>query len=145
MRPEKGIYVAVKFSDQTVLDLKKYQEENEIPNPLDQDEFHCTIISSRFPIEWEPDEDLNVKVKPKKIEVWNTRSGNNCLVLTIKSDYLDDQFDKAMELGATHDFDGFNPHVTLSYDVGDFDASELKLPTFPIVITKEYKEELRDH
>jgi len=53
----------------------------------------------------------------------------------------DDELKK--EHGATHDFDSFKPHVTLSYNIGDLDISTLNPSDIgDINIVSEFGEDL---
>ena len=42
-----------------------------------------------------------------------------------------------------HDYDDFIPHVTLTYDVGDFDWKSLELPKFGLIFANEYVRPLK--
>lgn len=138
-----GTYVGVRFTDETIEKLADYQHRHKIPNPLDQEEFHTTVVYSRKPINWRPETGLLDSATVKKIEAWNTRDGLRCVVLLLDCDYLKERFDLAMDRGATYDFPDYKPHITLSYDVGDdFNPDDLPVPDFEIELDHEYVEEL---
>lgn len=69
-------------------------------------------------------------------------------MLKLASDLLSDRHYMLREqFDATHDFEEYIPHITLSYDIGDFDVS--KLPDIRAVlpdlyIVSEFNEELKD-
>ena len=46
----------------------------------------------------------------------------------------------------TYSYDEYIPHITLSYDIGDFDISKLNVKDLPsnFTINTEYKEDLRE-
>lgn len=137
-----GTYVAVRFSHDTVDRLKQLQDDLDIPNPLDPEEFHTTLVYSRKPIDWEEEDCEGVEAKPLRLEKWETRSKDHCLVLLIDCPHLHKRFDKAMDLGATYDFPDYKPHITLSYSVGkDFDVDSPTLD-FAIELAHEYSEPL---
>jgi hypothetical protein len=47
-------------------------------------------------------------------------------------------------IGATHDFNTYQPHITLSYDVGeDFDVNLLPIYNGPLEFDVEYIEPLQ--
>jgi hypothetical protein len=139
-----GTYVGARFTSDTVEGLKRYQEEFKVPNPLDPEKFHTTIVYSREPISWTPKEDLSDEdVGSKGFTVFDSRDGTRCLVLLLDSPYLQERFDTGIELGATHDFPDYKPHITLSYDIGHFDIKRLPEPDFDLTLSHEYVEELK--
>lgn len=136
-----GIYVGVKFSDATNQNLAAYQAQHGIPSPTPPDKFHITILYSRNYVPWQPKSDLDVVVTPEHSElaVFGPRDGGaSCLVWKLDSEYLTQRFELGMEMGATFDFDSYKPHITLSYDIGDFDYKALPLPTFNVEIVSEF-------
>jgi hypothetical protein len=140
-----GTYGAVRFSKDSQNRLQKYIEENNIPNPCDTKDLHSTFLYSRkkvnFPSNGVFDEQIRVNPKTYKLDLFGEKK--NCLVLRFESKYLQSRWKAAMDLGATYDYPALDPHVTLSYDVGeDFDLSKLQLPTFFLAMSEEYTEEL---
>lgn len=84
------------------------------------------------------------------MEVFNTQDNKRCLVIKLESEYLTNRHKELMKNypSLTYDYPEYIPHITLSYDIGDFDISEIKLnesttlPMFFNIIT-EYKEDLQ--
>lgn len=140
---DEGLYVAALYDADTCRKLSEYQRKFNIPNPTPESGFHTTIVYSRVPVDFEEMHTVDETVNPafSQIEVWPNDYGN-VLVLKIFSPYLHLRFQEAMAAGATYDFPEYQPHVTLSYDIGDWDHKQLKLPDFPLVITGEYSEPL---
>lgn len=143
---QEGLYVAAFFSDETQRLLAEYMAEHKIPNPIPAPSLHTTIVYSKVPV---PDFDqcdfpLEITVDPAycKIETWETPTGGKCVVLRLVSPYLELRFQEAMAAGATYDFEEYKAHISLTYEPGDFDASKLPTPNFPIVIAGEYSEPL---
>lgn len=147
-----GTYAGVHFSPATLDSLEQYVQDNKIPSPLEKDHFHTTVLYSRKHLpDFEPAGDYDTPMigVPKKFEIWPSQpdeSGHvkKCLVLTYKCDELCQRHKDLMtDHGATYDFDEYKPHVTLSYDIGDFDISELPEFEEELEITNEYGEELK--
>jgi len=140
----KGSYAAVKFSPETVKALEAYQYDNEIPNPLQPDEFHSTVMFSRKYIpEFKPADDI--QEWGGEFTKWGIfpSDDENALVLKYECHELKDRFNDIMsEYGATWDHDDFIPHITLSYNVGDLDTSKLPKYDGPIVIVSEFTDDL---
>ena len=138
----KGLYVAQKFDDETVERLVKLTEDLDIPNALEPHDFHTTILYSD---RWVPYvlERKEVRLNDSgrgRVTTWVNHKGVKIAVLTFESEYLQERHDYGRALGATHGFDTFDPHVTLSYDCGplEFDQ-EVEID---LVGKKEYSEVL---
>ena len=148
----EGLYVAVKFSDECVDRILDYCDSVNIPNVLNRSDFHSTLAYSRKPVpDFSPESEIDVVGKPKGFEIWPSepnafkKEKTYCLVMKFDCDYMTNRFNEIMSMGATYDYDKYQPHITLSYDVGeDFDTSVLpdiaKIGTISIV--SEYSEKL---
>lgn len=144
MTDDKGSYAAVTFDPTTTEALKAYQYDNQIPSPLDADEFHSTVMFSQKYIP-------NFKTLGA-IDKWEgtftqfdifPSDDDNALVLKYECHELTERFHKIMdEYGATWDHKEFTPHITLSYNVGDLDINKLPAYDGPIIIINEYNNDL---
>jgi hypothetical protein len=133
-----GSYVCGKFAQDTVDSIVAFQALHHIPNAVEAEELHTTIVYSKTTVHWRAAHDIYHEAAPIGFEVWKTQSEKNCLVLKIECPYLNIRFGVAMDRGATYDFDEYKPHITLSYDVGDdFGVEDLPTPDFDIVIDRE--------
>ena len=148
---KKGTYAGVKFSDDTVDALIAYCRDNMITNALGAKDFHSTLLYSRKHLpDYEPAGELPEPYigTPKEFDVWPSppnafkEKETNCLILKYDCEELVDRFNFLMdEHDATFDYDEYTPHVTLSYDAGDLDASTLPAFTGQLEIVSEYEEE----
>ena len=152
MLDQTGTYAGVRFDPATTDALIKYTQDGKIPNPLPPKEYHSTILYSSRPCpEYKPLGDLKEPWMghSPKIEVWPTQSGKRCLVIHYKSDDLENRHNELMKKhNATYDFPEFKSHMTLSYDIGDFDETTLPDITDYLshfVINHEYYEPLDDN
>lgn len=148
--PVKGTYAAVKFSKDTMDNIKDFVDKHNIPNPLPSDKYHTTLIYSRkylpdFKSKGKYDEPLIGK--PEKLEIFETQDKKNALVLRYECKDLTDRHNEIMdEHKATYDFPEYKIHITLSYDCGDFDPKSIKDiedEIKPIEIVEEYDDELK--
>ncbi len=135
-----GTYAGGRFDDSTTESLRKYIEDNNIPNPVG--DFHTTILYSRKhcpnyqPIIY----DSPISGKAVKLEKFDD---GNVLSLVFDSPELSKRHDELMkEHEATWDYPEYIPHVTLSYDASNVNIEDLTPPDFGIKITKEYLEQL---
>lgn len=145
MTDNVGVYLAAYFDLVSSTELGEWCSKNNIPNQCCDSSFHVTIVYSRNPIDIEPCHTVDIPIYPENyhLECWDTKSGKT-LVLVLSSKYLSLRFDHAMSLGASYDYDEYKPHVTLSYDIGDFDWTTLKKPQVFLNIAGEYMEPLLD-
>lgn len=144
-----GTYVGVKFNKETVDRIKKFIKLNNIPNPIKSESFHCTVIYSR---KYLPTFKPKGKIDPawigkvKKLDIFKSQSGTNCLVIIFKCPELTARHKQIMkDYDATYDFDEYHCHITISYDCGKFDPSsieDLESVIGDIIIDDEYSEDL---
>lgn len=152
-KKQKGIYAGVRFDDDTAKRIKTFIEENEIPNGVPNNKLHTTVLYSKkhLPNFKAADKyDKPLIGKPTDFDVWKSQpdeEGNmtNCLILLYDCQQLIDRHESLMkEHNATFDYDEYNPHITLSYNIGDMSIDKLDPADIgDINIVKEYQEELK--
>ena len=142
---KQGTFVGVRFSEKTQTAINKYIADMNIPNPINSDELHTTIIYSRKPLPTFVEQgmlDEPIIGRFDAFEVWPTKEGGNALVMKYDCAELHARHNEIMNnYDATYDFPEYKVHLTLSYDIGD---EATNLPDFiePIEIVSEYQEEL---
>ncbi len=151
----RGTYAGVRFDTETKKAIHAYMKENEVPNAIRADKLHTTLLYSR---KYLPDYKAQGKIDPPWIAtpgefvVWDTKPEDpnekpkRCLVVKIDCPKLVARHELLMEeYGATYDFDKYETHITLSYDIGDIDIDHfppLKDTVKEIKIVEEYSEDL---
>ena len=145
-----GTYAALKFDSKTTQELINYLKDKDVPNPVDHDDLHCTLLFSEKPCpDYEAAGDLEEphEVSIKTPHVWKTQSGKNCLVFELHAPSIVERHEFLRKThGATHSFPSYIPHFTLSYDVPDgvkaksYDDLKELIPV--IRFDHEYKKEL---
>lgn len=150
----KGTYAGVRFCDDTKQSLIDYMHEANIPNMLDKEKLHTTLLYSRVHCpNYEPADPANFTGEPTGFEVWDTNPPegsdgdvSRCLVLKYNCPELVQRHsDLRAKHGATHDYPEYTPHITLSYDIGDMDEDQfpdIRKHLSTINIVKEYSEDL---
>lgn len=151
-RRRPGTYAGVRFDPDTIERLQELQSDLGIPEPLGADDFHSTLLYSRrfcpnykalgelTPVATSDETDFT-------LEIWPSNSGEkNVLVLKYTCEWLQNRHDELMaEHNATWDFPDYIPHITLSYNVGEWTPDDYTVSLGrdkPIVIVKEYQEVL---
>ncbi len=139
-----GIYIHAKFSVQTCLMLSDWCVQNHEPTP--PNEWHSTICYSKeffFGYKLIEKIDPPIRVDPTTY-FFSKFEQENLLVLAFACPWLEIRHAYAMNLGASHDFPTFQPHVTLSTNFSS-PLKRLILPIEPLEIIGEKLEYLREN
>lgn len=142
---DSGIYMSAHFSDDSCAVIESIQKQLAVKMPVVAKKLHATVVYSRKTIDLFPETDLNEPAQIVDIDLWDTKYGKT-LVGKLKSDYLINRFNEAKDAGATHDYESYQPHVTLSYDSGLKDSigvlrKRLQFP-YDLTIVSEQTESL---
>jgi hypothetical protein len=142
-KKSNGTYVGVRFSKKTNDAIKKFIEYNDIPNMdsiEDNGGIHTTLIFSRKVLkDFKPKGKVNIKAKAKGFKKIGEKG--KALVMELNSPELVKRHKEIRrKYGATHDWDEYIPHITLSTKHEDFDEKTLPKFTAPIEVVKEYTE-----
>ena len=136
-----GTYAAVKYDYDTLMMLNQWLVINNIPNQVSMNDIHSTLIYSRkqIPSVYQVNMDssklnsLGLSFDPLEFAIFG-KEGERVLVLKLYAVELVNLHKTLIEIGATHDYDSYEPHVTLSYDLpNDFDWEILQLPLFGFI------------
>ena len=134
-------YVGVLPDPKTVYKLQHLVEEFSIPNPVSSNKYHTTLIYSRKPtVEPKLTSHKLYKASLDKFEVFTTRDGERCLVAKLNSADLQIRHKQLMDqMQASYDFPAYQPHITISYNIGKFDHAKLNPCTMsPIYLESEH-------
>lgn len=129
--PEDGTFAGVKFSDVSVQTLKRFADANKIPNQVPAEDYHSTLLFSHVPLpDYEPRGAYKAALTamPKYATIFG-EGDEKALVIVLNSPALVKRHKYLMSEHpeATWDHAEFIPHVTLSYDAGDFDPNRLNV------------------
>lgn len=144
IKENKVTYAAFRFSEESKDYLMNLIKELNIPNPVSRDELHTTLLSSRkyLPNYKAKGETYGI-AKADHLEIFKSND-LNVLVLILDSKFMEDRHNELMNLhNATYDFPEYKPHITLSYDVGEYKIPDVKLNK-DIIVNEEYHEDLED-
>lgn len=145
VKQANGTYVGVKLDKESCKRIKELCKIIDVPNRVTTEKLHSTIIYSRKHVP-ELKADLTnypIKAKAKEFHIFNAQDGKKALVLKLDCPALVDRHNHIMsEYGTTYDFPEYIPHVTISYDCGDFLPSDFDGELPEITFTSEYVEDL---
>lgn len=153
VKPTKGTYAGVRFSETTKKAIAKYIKDNKIPNGISPNKMHTTLLYSRkYLPNYKPAGEYKKLMTgvPTEFDVWKSKnedgSSTNCLVIEYNCPALDERHKELMkEHKATFDYPTFKTHITLSYDIGNMKIKDLPdfKDTCPVIqIVSEYGEDL---
>lgn len=148
----QGTYAGVRFCEDTKQAIHDYMAEAGIPNMLDKEKLHTTLLYSRKHCpNYEPLSEVSYLGEPSEFVIWDTQAPNGggtskCLVLKYDCPELVERH-RALreEHGATHDYPEYTPHITLSYNIGNMrleDFPDVRKHLGAINIVSEYSEPL---
>lgn len=146
-----GTFVGVKISKESKDALISASKKMKVPNIIDKDKIHITLIYSRkhlpkFEAKGKLEKPIIVSVD--KLDIFPAQEGDSkALIVKLDAPDLVKRHKEIMkEEGATYDFPKYIPHITLSYDVGDFDAKAEKITDYMsnsnLEIVEEYAQDL---
>lgn len=143
-----GTYIAVNYDERAKDYLIGWCTSNAIPNPVNRDSIHTTVVYSRVTLDrYLPSPNLDHVAVIGNLDVFTSNMNGkttNCLVVTLKSGFLVARHNWLREcFGATHDFQDYVPHITLSYDIGDLDISSLSIDVTELKIISEIKSPIK--
>jgi len=137
-----GTFVSARLANDTLEQLKNWLPSTGIVNTEDPEKWHITVGGSQeteFP--WENSQyDSPIIIDPSRMQ-WDNSFGDegNILVLKLDSQELRDRHSQVQsQHNGGWTFPEYSPHLTISYDHGLEDISNLILPDFPLIIDSEY-------
>ncbi len=147
---EKGTFIGVRVSTSSTHKVMDVIEDIDVPNPLGTKDMHLTVIYSKTHInDLKPRGKLDepFTITPKEFHIFPSQEGKtNSLVIKMTAPELKARHKEIMDNHpeATYDFDEYIPHLTISYDCGDFDpkAHDVTKLLGPLEVDEEYHEEL---
>lgn len=146
---EDGTFAGVKFSDASMQTLKAFSDKNNIPNPTPPEDYHATLLFSHVPLPdytpWGTYKQVLTAI-PKDVKIWG-EGDEKALIIVLDAPGLVKRHKYLMNKHpeATWDHDEFIPHVTLSYDAGDFDLNSLDVTDIgPLEFIEEYSADIEE-
>jgi len=148
-----GTYAAVRYDKASCEALKALMTLWNVPNPINPDHFHSTLIYSRKPVPEDKQHNMDhaeLKRLGWKFPISGFRMMDSSseihdktvLVLMLHAPELEALHDKLIASGATHDFESYDAHITISYSAPGFDWSKIQIPDVSIVPEEIYFEPL---
>lgn len=135
-------FIGLKLSQQCLDNIHNFQQCIGLENPVKKEDLHCSLFVSVNDFDYEfEDVSLNVEVTDIKIGKIKTQSGVDCLALFFNSKELEHKHNAIQhKYNAFHAYDDFKLHITLSYDCGDINVSQICVDKYlqKLLFVKEY-------
>lgn len=145
--PEDGTFAGLHLYKQDAQKLHQFALDNKIPNPEPVDRLHVTLLFSRVVIaDYEPWGLLKKGMFAMPVEARIFGEGDErALVIVLDSPDIVNRHNQLMakHKEATWDHDDYIPHVTLSYNAGDFDPKTLDVSSIGMItLVEEYTNDI---
>lgn len=115
-------------------------ETTQLPSDM-----HVTVAYSKQAVDWPEQDEDSITIRSARGRSVEPLGDNGAVVLKLRSLNLQRRFDEMCnEYGCTWDHDGFNPHLTITWDAGDLDLSKVKTYAGPVVLGPEVFEEINE-
>lgn len=142
-------------------EIIEWAKEQGFTSTLAPEDMHVTIMYSRRPVDWsnipkayKQDEQIEI-IDGAPTTLWSTDESNlrsvvplgdkGAVVLKIPGSYtLESRWSQLKEAGCSWDWEGYQPHVTLTYEGAPADLSGVTPFYRPIVLGPEIWEEVKD-
>ena len=137
---DAGLYVRRNLTDDSAAALTAWAEGQGITNLTPPHEMHATVVYSTtgVPIHPEPGE---ITASPDGRSV-APLGDKGAIVLHFVSPELEGRWQMARDAGATWEFNGYRPHVTISYDADGIDPDQIEPFNGDLVFGPEIHEPL---
>ena len=133
-------------------DFIRWAKAQGFKSVTEPDDLHVTVTYSRSPVDWltmgdnwSSDQDGNLTVEPGGPRVVEPLGDKGAVVLLFRASGLEYRNAQMRELGASWDYLGYQPHVTITYAGGDVDLSKVEPYRGKLVFGPEIFEELTDN
>lgn len=137
-----GFYSFRNLNPQSAEFLYEWMLEEGIPNPIPAHNLHVTIVCSETDVPGYMPDPTPVMISPASYKIEQMQEA---LVIKFRNDTLEEQWQRAMNMGAKSRYPRFIPHVSMSYKVPEsYDPSDLKPPPSFLILDGEQQRPLVD-
>ncbi len=142
----KSLYVSRKVIN--AAEIHSWAEDQGFENIVPEEKMHVTIVASKAPIDWmklgnadEWNSEEEFKVPEGGPRIVCALGDNKAPVLMFGSSKLSWRNEEALRLGASWDFNEYQPHITVSYEPTKIDLDDIEPFTGEIILGPEMFEE----
>lgn len=109
-------------------EIIEWAQEQGFVKTLTADDMHVTIAFSRDPVYWSdvPDSFDAISAPPSLNRTVTPLGDKGAIVLKFKSRELEARWKEFCEHGCSWDYESYQPHITITYDGGDMNLTDVK-------------------
>lgn len=123
--------------------LVEWAKEQGFTTTLRPKDIHVTVAYSKDPTDWPEADDDQITVRRKTGRTVEALGDKGAVVLRFESPTLERRWQEILDGGGSWDFEGYKPHVTLTWNAPkDLDLSEIKPYAGELVFGPEIMREL---
>jgi hypothetical protein len=125
-------------------DIVAWAKAQGFKQTLRPEDMHVTVAFSREPVEWEAVGETAKQIgsAPGGARAVEKLGDEGAVVLRFENGQLKKRWQLYRNAGASWDFEGYKPHITITYDAGDLDLSKVEPYNGPIRLGPEQQEDL---
>lgn len=126
-------------------DIISWAKSQGFGKTLQAKDMHVTVAYSREPVEYGLIKTLSDSIYIESGQRSVEKLGDEgAVVLLFNCDLLSQRWEELTLMGASWDYNGFRPHITITYQGGDLDLSALDSYDGPIVLGPEKKSNIEE-
>lgn len=115
----EGSYASLWPTEKSKHDIWEMVKKFNLPDPVDPEDYHCTVMYSRKAISDKNYSTTNVNIKAKLLNFRFLVHEDKTLVLELESPEISKLFESYKKLGATWDFPEYIPHISICTKIQD--------------------------
>lgn len=139
-----GTYVGCRPDVGSLYLLQGWMQAMGIPKPVPLEDLHVTTLYSHVPVEVESVKERIFMALTDGYQIMRHRADKtDALVMLLWSPDLHARHKELIAAGGVHDYPDFIPHMTLTYDVGDWNWKNLPPAHLKLFFRDEYIRPLR--
>lgn len=136
-----GTYVALKVKNFAEVAEFFRKQGIDVIEPINS--LHVTLAYSMIPFNHIVNDGI-VTIKPGEINSNLELLGDNCWVMKFNNSEIHSRFNTCMEEGASYDYPTYQPHITITNNIGNLIVEQIKMPDFDIILGDEYTNPIKN-
>lgn len=138
---QNGTYVALRVKNFAELAEFFRKQGVNVIEPIN--DLHVTLAYSVISFTHRVNDGI-VTIKPGEINSNLELLGDNCWVMKFNNSEVHSRFNKCMEEGASYDYPVYQPHITITNDLGNLTVEQITMPDFDIILCDEYTQPIKN-
>jgi len=123
-------------------DIIAWAEAQAFPQIVSAKDMHVTLAFSREPVDFNEVVNRNNKITINGGEREVKHLGPDAVVIKFSSKVLSKRWKELCNIGCSWDYDGYQPHITITYDGSKINVKDMTPYQGPIILGPEIVSEL---